>query len=271
MALEKPANKNTGPNGKNSIGQSGANTEKPPLLAWREERNALGEELRQKVQEGQEVNYLPESKERDPDDSINPDNFENIKNELNEIFRREFPQQYQRIYSNRVVQLYKNILLMLPEALTMQAMTENGTERQLRKEFRDIVREFAEAAEDEDMDLDEGLFILKKKEWRKPVKSEHQTSNRFLKNRNIKDTDKLDLSGKLQEIEQAAEAQFREQFEHFFTDDFSKDKLEFVKIHTIPFYREYYLNRAIMKNTNAGNLARDYSQFLDKALRSTLK
>jgi hypothetical protein len=58
---------------------------------------------------------------------------------------------------------------------------------------------------------------------------------------------------------------------HFFGNDYNSDMVGFLNETETPFYRELYLNRAILENKSPSVLAEHYSEYLKEALRHCIK
>lgn len=70
--------------------------------------------------------------------------------------------------------------------------------------------------------------------------------------------DKREISSRLGELENYFMEEIKKEYSGNIWDDFNKDALTFVKNELLPFYREYYVNRAIIERWTPKTLIKEY-------------
>lgn len=245
------------------------------------------ENLKKRVTEGSETKDAPEKpRERAQNISINPtpeilDGLpaddgsgpeHGIRKRLQYIFDKEFPRNWASHFSPAVLDDYKNLLHDLPEGMLMQAITENGSEEELIDRFEGRLREFRYQAEKTNVfeDFWELLKDLTKwvfngKDWKL------EGENPFVQKGPIKPRHKVGVIPELKKLEDYYKARLEEKHGHWYGDNYNKDRVEFFEEMEADFYREYYLNLAIVEKRHPYDLVVNYSDFLKQRFRETLE
>ncbi|MFA6521150.1 MAG: hypothetical protein WCT53_02075, partial [Candidatus Gracilibacteria bacterium] len=217
-----------------------------------------------------------ESKEIDVKGPINPDakNLDRIKRQMSEIFDREFPLRYAPKFDGEVVERYKSILRNLSEGMILRAITENGSEEEMLSRFSNKLAQIRDKAESstvpgEVWNLIKDLFrwISGKETWEWSIEGE----NPHVQNSLIKPRHKTLMANSMSKLEAHYIARLEKTHGHFFGNDYNSDMVGFLNETETPFYRELYLNRAILENKSPSVLAEHYSEYLKEALRHCIK
>ena len=195
-----------------------------------------------------------------------------IRKKLQDIFDKEFPRSWASHFSPTVLDDYKNLLRDLPEGMLMQAITENGSEEEFVNRFESILRGVRYEAEKTNMFEDsweilKGLtrWLFNSKDWKL------QGENPHIQNGSIKPQDKMAVVPELVKLEDYYKMRFENEHGHWYGDSYDGDKVDFFEETELSFYREYYLNSAIVKKQKPYDLVVNYSEFLKRRFRETLE
>lgn len=240
-------------------------------------RLATGEETdsapEKRVERAQNVpiNPTPEILDGLPeDDGSRPEH--GIRKRLQYIFDKEFPRNWASHFSTTVLDDYKNLLRDLPEAMLLQAITENGSEEELLDRFETKIKDFRYKAEQTNIfeDFWEGLkelkqWIFNSEDW------ELEGQNPYIQKGPIKPRHKIAVIPELKKLEDYYRVRLEEKHGHWYGDNYDGDRVKFFEEIEADFYREYYLNLAIVEKRQPYDLAVNYSEFLKTRFRETIE
>lgn len=245
--------------------------------------------LRDEVTRRDSVN-LPEGRQpRDLGDSIRWDTkildalpgedgsekYHGIRVKMEKIVKRVFEKRYAEDLAKRpFADQYKNIINEIPEFILMKATTENGSEVEMLTRLEKELLKLRDRAKDDSL-FEEAWHYLKdfigwirgKPTWTL------EGDNRFLEGQNlpIKPRHKTNITFELQRLEKHYRDRLEKAHGHWYGDKYDNKKVAFLEEVELPFFREYYLNKAILKGSSPEQLVHDYSEVIKRKFRNTLK
>lgn len=211
-----------------------------------------------KMKEKTPSETAPTSSETTPT-SIDPTekNVARIHGRLSEIMTKRLPLRYESKFSGETIDQYAAILQVIPEAVTLKAITENGSENELVEWFSAGIEEFRNKQGSFNVD-----WIIHNAEWKL------QGENPSLNNRIIKPRHKTFMANEMKKLENYYRNRF---LNSYGKNKYYKDMVRFLDEVKFGFYREYFLNKAIVENETPRALAEKYSEFLKKEFRMCIK
>ena len=199
------------------------------------------------------------------DDGSRPEH--GIRKKLAYIKERHFPMSNPSVYRAKGLDRYSKILDDLPEAMLRSAIAENANEEELLEAYE------AHMAKLED--------VLKKDLWHEDLDSwrfrdealpSRSGENPFLTAvpmLTVQVKHKAEIDRQMREIEKYYYDRFVEVHSIGF-NDYKDERLEFTKKTEFPFYREYFVNGAIIAHQTPDSMAEQYSEKLKELLRNCI-
>lgn len=276
------------PGGFEKEGPAGINDKLRALelkVAWRpggRDKSRAVEDYKKRLQDGTETPYEPEKvPDMDMKKPINPtpENLKYLKGELQKKFNETFPMRYASKFSSEVTEKYVRLLRDLPEGFLMKAVTENGSPEELLDEFErqiTVIRTMA------DQNIGPAIIWQKIKEfihwvfdvgeWEAEGDNPNLDNIENPKNDTVKPRHKTSLANELKKLETYYRERLEDVHGHWYGDSYDDDKVDFLEDEEIPFYREFFLNKAILDKPphTAYKLAVDYSKFLRDSYRECI-
>lgn len=211
---------------------------------------------------------------RDAAGPINPtkENLDAIRAELKETFEREFPRRYAATISGEFMEKYDHILRDLPEGFLMKAITENGSEKELLSRFENEVHGLHFKAEQGRpvKEVWDGIVALCNWVTATPT-WDLDGENPHIQKNMIKPRHKAGIAAGFDKLQNYYQERLIATHGHWYGDAYAKPKLDFLKDVEIPFYREYFMNKAILENQTTQQMTADYCEFLKRAMRECIK
>lgn len=211
---------------------------------------------------------------RDVEGQINPtpENLDAIRIELRKIFAETFPTRYASRFRAEFMQKYDRILRDLPEGLMLQAITENGSEKELLKRFRYELGVLRDQASRDHALTEVGLALWRFFKWAVDTKTwDLAGENPHVKSDKIKPQHKAAIAAQMDKLEKLYKKRLEDEYGHWYGDEYDSDQVEFLEKVELPFYRELYMNKTILQNQSPRVLAESYSEFLKKSYRECLE
>jgi hypothetical protein len=253
------------------------------LLAWRDRRaqDAVSN-FQAGVSAGTESDHQPETTPNiDMTKAINPtpENMKYLLGELNKVFREVLPTQYGQLYAGATITRNAQFLRDMPRGFLMKAVTENGSPNALIKKFKEELGKIEDQANNVDLLLipsnklvDFFRWLVYMGTWDLAPKGNPNLDDtpNAPGQKTVKPHHKVFLQQGLGDLEKYYRERLVDKQGHLFGDNYDDDKMDYLDDTALPFYREFYLNQAILNKDSAAKLAEDYSQYLVKAYRDCI-
>lgn len=194
-----------------------------------------------------------------------------LKRDMDSVFKEVFGNDASTLSTSEFqfepekVSKYMGIITELRDAMLMRAVIQNRSRRELLNAYKEELTNWKN-------ELKQNSYPGKAWNWIKglalravstdPKRALSDTKNPHLKEGPLLLRDKAFISQHLNGIENHFFADLKEQYGGTFTDDYNPKATEFVKESLIPFYKDYYLNRAIVEGWNAQTLIMYYSKIV---------
>lgn len=213
-------------------------------------------------------------------ESIDPKNEARLKDELQKIKDKELPDDVLRKFSGPFIDQYRTLVNDFDRFILFQAIVENGTEAALLENYTKSLQKIKAVAERSTnpsmfWDTMHGIFVdigISDDTWlTKAVDWKNEGENLYLTERNIKPKNRGKMEKVMKEMEEYYTVKFKEKNRVYLgRNKYDDTALEFVKDSLFPFYRELFLNRAIVANHSPEDLAKEYPAVIKKYLRVAL-
>lgn len=228
---------------------------------------------------GETSSYIPQKTvipEQEPairEIPINPtaEVLRGLERDMDGIFKEVFGSDASTLSTNEFqfepekVPKYLGIISELRDAMLRRAIIQNRSRRELLNAYKEELISWKN-------ELRQKSYPGKAWNWMKglalriastdPKRALSDPQNPHLKEGPLLLRDKAFISQHLNGIENHFFEDLKEQYGGAFTDDYNPKATEFVKESLIPFYKDYYLNRAIIEGWNAQTLIIYYSRMV---------